>query len=291
MLSAASAIAAEARTGRDVARRRRDVTELKSERSDDRARWRGRGRGPLIALALCAASAGAESWDDLKADLARQGITPSLQYQGDGAANAVGGARRGATYLGALQLQLLLDGAPLIGVPGLTLNLNGLDIHGGQASGFVGDAQGVSNIAGPPGFTPYEAWLQYNMRDQRLSLLAGLYNLSSEFDYLQSASVLLNGSFGTGPEFAFSGVGGPSIYPATAASGAPRLSADRKPALAGGRARRRAAAPAGWQLGCFREQRRAAARLGDGLFRRAEGRTRPRARSRRRSGEARCRPS
>ncbi|MGE5145933.1 MAG: carbohydrate porin [Candidatus Eiseniibacteriota bacterium] len=164
------------------------------------------------------AASGAALGDDqggLKSLLKDHGITPSLQYQGDGAVNAVGGARRGGTYLGDLQLQLQIDGGPLIGVPGLTLYLNGLDIHGGQASGFVGDAQGVSNIAGPPGFTPYEAWLQYNTLDRRLSVLAGLYDLNTEFYFLPSATALLNSSFGIGPEFAFTGVGGPSIYPAT----------------------------------------------------------------------------
>ena len=155
----------------------------------------------------------------LKDRLSGLGVVPSLQYQGAGVADAAGGARRGGTYIGLLQLQLLFEGGPLIGVPGLSVDVSGFDIHGGQPSGFVGDAQGVSNLAGPPGFAPYEAWLQYNTSDRRLSALAGLYDLSTEFDVLQSASVLLNGSFGTGPEFAFSGIGGPSIYPATAVGG------------------------------------------------------------------------
>jgi porin len=165
--------------------------------------------------AIGAGGASGESWDDLKGEWAKQGITPSLQYQGDGAANAVGGARRGATYLGNLHLQLTLDGDTLIGAPGLTAFVDSVDIHGGQASRFVGDAQGVSNIAGPPGFTVYEAWLQYNFLDNRLSVLAGRYDLNTEFYRLQSASLFLNSSFGIGPEFAFSGFNGPSIFPDT----------------------------------------------------------------------------
>jgi porin len=163
--------------------------------------------------------AAAQGWDELKADLAKHGVTPSLVYDGDGAANAAGGARRGATYLGNLHLQFLLDGEPWVNAPGLTAFVDALDIHGGQASGFAGDAQGVSNIAGPPGFTVYEAWVQYNFLGNRASVLAGRYDLNTEFYRLQSASLLLNSSFGIGPEFAFSGVNGPSIFPDTSVGG------------------------------------------------------------------------
>ena len=45
-------------------------------------------------------------------------------------------------------------------------------------------------------------------------MLAGLYDLNSEFYRLQSA-LFLNSSFGIGPEFAQSGVEGPSIFPDT----------------------------------------------------------------------------
>jgi porin len=91
-----------------------------------------------------------------------------------------------------------------------------LDIEGSQPSNRVGDAQGISNIAGPTGFKLHEAWLQYNFRDARASALAGLYDLNTEFYRLRSASLFLNSSFGIGAEFAQSGVAGPSIFPETA---------------------------------------------------------------------------
>ena len=46
-------------------------------------------------------------------------------------------------------------------------------------------------------------------------MLAGLYDLNTEFYRLVSSDMFLNGSFGTGPEFGLSGIAGPSIYPAT----------------------------------------------------------------------------
>jgi porin len=47
-------------------------------------------------------------------------------------------------------------------------------------------------------------------------VLAGRYDLNSEFYRLSSAGLFLNSSFGIGPEFAQSGLAGPSIFPNTA---------------------------------------------------------------------------
>lgn len=137
-----------------------------------------------------------------------------LRYDGDLGSNLDGGNERGATYAGNLYLNLLVDGERLAGLPGMTLFLSGLYIHGGQPSSFVGDAQGVSNIAASPTLELYEGWLQYNP-GSRLSVLAGRYDLNTEFYRLMSASMFLNSSFGIGPEFSQSGRAGPSIFPDT----------------------------------------------------------------------------
>jgi porin len=42
-----------------------------------------------------------------------------------------------------------------------------------------------------------------------------LYDLSSEFDVIESAALFIHSSFGTGPELASSGTNGPSIFPTT----------------------------------------------------------------------------
>jgi porin len=152
---------------------------------------------------------------DEKANLVAHGITPTLLYDADVASNLSGGARRGSTYSGALHLQLLFDGNRLVDWPGATVYADLLDIHGGQPSDFAGDAQGVSNIAAPSRFRLYEAWVQYNLDGGRYSVLAGRYDLNTEFYRLSSAGLFLNSSFGMGPEFAQSGRAGPSIYPDT----------------------------------------------------------------------------
>ena len=89
-------------------------------------------------------------------------------------------------------------------------------VQGGQPSALAGDAQGVSNVSAPNTLKLYEAWLERNFAGNHFSTLFGLYDLSTEFDRLQGAGLFLNSSFGTGPEFAQSGVAGPSIFPNTA---------------------------------------------------------------------------
>ena len=168
-----------------------------------------------VTFALIPTASWGQSWSKARDALTAQGITPSFTYDGAIASNLGGGAKRGTTYLGNFHFQLLLDGDKLVNWPGLTVFLNGLGLHGGQPSAYAGDAQGVSNIAGPHGFKLYEAWLQDNFFGAQFSALAGLYDLNSEFYRLQTAGLFLNSSFGIGPEFAQSGLAGPSIFPNT----------------------------------------------------------------------------
>jgi porin len=142
-------------------------------------------------------------------------IRPALVYDGAAFADVAGGVRRGTTYLGTLRLQLTLDGLRLAGVPGMTLFVEGLNIHGGHPSRFVGDAQGVSSLEGPARWMLYEGWIQQNLFADQLSILIGRYDLNTEFYRLQSAALFLNSSFGIGPEFSQSGRSGPSIFPDT----------------------------------------------------------------------------
>jgi porin len=75
--------------------------------------------------------------------------------------------------------------------------------------------RGVSNIEAPAKWKLEEGWIQQNLFDNRFSALVGRYDLNSEFYRLQSAGLLLNSSFGIGPEFSQSGQEGPSIFPNT----------------------------------------------------------------------------
>lgn len=158
-----------------------------------------------------------QRWDNFQKELDNRGIQLGVRYDGEVFADASGGLRCGAAYLGNLNLQLTLDAERLTGWTGGTVFLYGLGIHGGRPSKrFAGDAQGVSSIEAPAKWKLEEGWIQQNLFDNRFSVLAGRYDLNSEFYRLQSAGLFLNSSFGMGPEFSQSGREGPSIFPDTA---------------------------------------------------------------------------
>ena len=151
--------------------------------------------------------------------LVERGVRPALIYDVEGFVDMAGGARRGATHLDNLSLQLTLDLRRLVGWPGATVFLYGLGILGGQPSQFAGDAQGVSSIAAPRTWTLEEAWLEQNLFGNRFSALVGRYDLNTEFCRAHTADLFLNASFGVGPEFSQSGRGGPSVFPNTSVGG------------------------------------------------------------------------
>jgi len=136
-------------------------------------------------------------------------------YTLDLMANVRGGVRRGAVGLGNLDATALLDLEALAGWSGTSVFLYGLATHGAEPTELVGDVQVASNIEAPDGVRLYEAWIQQNFDGPNLSLLAGLYDVNSEFDVIEEALPFLHSSFGIGAEFGNSGVNGPSIFPVT----------------------------------------------------------------------------
>lgn len=109
-----------------------------------------------------------------------------------------------------------IDGAKALGLTGWSGLVNVLWINGGNPSKLSGDAQGADGIAAPSALRVYEAWVQYNFPGERWSVLAGRYDLNTEFYQLASGALFLNNSFGVDPTFGLSGFGGPSIFPDTA---------------------------------------------------------------------------
>ena len=169
------------------------------------------------ALLLCAAASPVAAQDAgaaVGADEVAPPLSVELAYHTDlfsawsGAGPATGGA-------GLLDLALRAELVDVLPWPGVAALLHVHATHGAAPSSLVGDAQGVSNIEAPDGWRVYEAWLQQDVGGVA-SILAGLYEVNSEFDVVPSAALFLNSSFGIGPDFSGSGVHGPSTYPYTA---------------------------------------------------------------------------
>jgi porin len=178
------------------------------------ARYTARAATALVigSAAGIALAAGAE---DAKDDEAPRAFKPAVNYNGVAFGNLRGGVQRGGTYSSNLNLSLTVDGGALAGWRDTTGYADVLWLQGGLPSNFVGDAQGVSSISAPNIVKLYEAWVQRGFLDDRISVLAGLYDLNSEFYRLQTAGLFFNSSFGIGPEFSQSGLEGSSIFPDT----------------------------------------------------------------------------
>ncbi|WP_169924142.1 carbohydrate porin [Sulfurifustis variabilis] len=152
-----------------------------------------------------------------------------LVYTADVLANVSGGVRRTAEYLGNVDLKSTVDADRLLGWQDTIFFVYLLNNHGGEPSEHAGAAQAVSNIEAPSTTKLFEAWVQKSLYQERLSFLAGLYDLNSEFYVTESSELFLNDSFGTGKDLNQTGRNGPSIFPTTSVG--MRVKAEPMPSL------------------------------------------------------------
>ncbi|MDB5455104.1 MAG: Carbohydrate-selective porin OprB [Caulobacter sp.] len=136
-------------------------------------------------------------------------------------ADVMGTVSGGTTHAGRAldNLDLIIDGDldKAFGWRGVTLHAYGLNNTGGKPNDLAGTLQGVDNIeVDRPRGRLYELWLQARLADGKVSALAGLYDLNSEFYSTEASGLLLAPPFGIGSEFAATGPNGPSIFPSTA---------------------------------------------------------------------------
>lgn len=139
----------------------------------------------------------------------------SISHTADALANTSGGLEEGHTVLHNTDLVFYVGDEALPGAERLRLHViwNDDKTFSGR---YTGDAQTVANIDGGRGLRLFEAWYEHAL-SPGLSLRVGLYDLNSEFDALDSASLFLNGSHGMGAEFGQTGRNGPATFPVTAA--------------------------------------------------------------------------
>lgn len=146
------------------------------------------------------------------------GITLSTALAMDVMGAVRGGYSQKAAFLENWHLNLSVDPERFLGLGNSLIYLSTLQNNGGSASTHIGDVQTASNIEALETFRVYELWAQHNMMDNRVSVLAGVYDVNSEFDVMQSAQLFLNSSQGIGAELASSGLVGVSTFPATGLS-------------------------------------------------------------------------
>ncbi|HLR77271.1 MAG TPA: carbohydrate porin, partial [Balneolaceae bacterium] len=144
------------------------------------------------------------------------GITFGASLTGDLFANVSGGVEQQAVFIDDIVLSLTLDLNRSLGLKNSSLYFSALQNNGASLSKYIGDAQVANNIEAVRTVRIFELWFEQLLLRKKLSVLAGVYDINTEFDYMQTGALFINSSHGIGAELGNSGRDSPSIFPATA---------------------------------------------------------------------------
>jgi porin len=170
----------------------------------------------IVPAALAQAEAGQGAW------------THEVTYTADVAGTVRGGTAHAGRALDNLDVIVDGDLDKLVGWRGGAVHGYLLNNTGGAPNDLAGTLQGVDNIeVGRPRARLYELWVKQTFADGHGSVLAGLYDLNSEFYSTEASGLLLAPPFGIGSEFASTGPNGPSIFPSTALAVRARIEGGR----------------------------------------------------------------
>ena len=151
--------------------------------------------------------------------LAEEGSSPwsfEASYTIDAIGPVSGDVTKKSSVLDDLDIVADLDLGQAIGWEGATLHGYLLANQGQIPNDIAGTLQGVDNIeVARQGARLYELWIQAPV-GEKTTVLAGLYDLNSEFYANDASGLLINPAFGIGSELAATGPNGPSIFPSTA---------------------------------------------------------------------------
>ena len=156
-------------------------------------------------------------WGGARDRLAEAGVGIEAAYKFDVMGNAAGGIKEGVSALDNLDVIFNFNGEKLLGSHGTTALVHLLNNNGGKPDAHLaGSAQGIDNIEVPEAAAKlYQAWIQQNFLEDKFSVLAGLYDLNSEFYVNEPSGIFLHSTYGIGTEISQSGQNRPSIYPFT----------------------------------------------------------------------------
>lgn len=168
-----------------------------------------------LGAAMVAAPAQAQDLAQDQARAADPDWTLSAEYTADVSGVVSGGAKRAGRYLDNLSVELDGDLEQAWGWRGARLHMSGLYNGGSEPNALAGTLQGVDNIeVGAQGARLFEAWIEQDLGGSA-TLLAGLYDLNSEFYATEASGLLISPPFGIGSELASTGPNGPAIFPSS----------------------------------------------------------------------------
>lgn len=149
--------------------------------------------GPTILEGIPALN-GADTLRDTLRD--RYGIYLHGSYLGDPYVNVSGGAKRGSTYSGRLDVEIDIDTAKTVGIPGGTLHANIFQIHGHDLSQYyVENFLSINDIGALPSTRLFELWYEQSF-GKNVSIRAGQQGIDVEFLTSNYAGNFINATFG-----------------------------------------------------------------------------------------------
>jgi len=154
-------------------------------------------------------------WGGARSRLYDKGIAVGLTHKSDLLANASGGVAHGAVWLANSEIAINMDLARLAGWDGATAFLQYHVQHGNKSiNSYTGSFAGVDNIESSTSAGQFfQAWLQKDLADNSLSVLAGLYAIDSEFYVTDTSGLFLQPPYGMSAEMAQTGQNGPPVFP------------------------------------------------------------------------------
>jgi porin len=155
------------------------------------------------------------NWGEGRSSLYDKGITVELTHKSDMLANTSGGIRRGSVWLANSEIAVNTDMGKFAGWDATTIFVQYHVQHGNKSiNNYAGSFAGVDNIETSTNAGQfYQAWLQKNSADDRLSALAGLYAVDSEFYVTDTSGLFLQPPYGMSAEMAQTGQNGPPVFP------------------------------------------------------------------------------
>jgi len=125
------------------------------------------------------------------------GFTPFLNYNGEEFANFSGGVGRGGNYEGLLKLGMTVDMEKVVKWTGGSMYFAVLYPHGlGITNEYVHDYNVLSNIDAYDSWRLFEAWVQQDVADHRLSLRVGQLTTDSNFFVSDNGELYINSAYG-----------------------------------------------------------------------------------------------
>lgn len=143
-------------------------------------------------------------WGGLRNDLYEKGVAVEFAHKSDVLGNVSGGIENGTRWMGLTEAKIKFDLEKILGWSSTLLYLNYQSALGGKLNTHQsGTYMGVDNIEVGKNTAQFlQAWVQKNLFDDRLSILAGLYPIDSEFYVTDASGVFIHPSYGMAAEAA-----------------------------------------------------------------------------------------